>query len=161
VAATVLGLIQGSGADGPQSYGRVFWELGQTDTGTSLGFRNDALKLIVNFADNVPHDRDLNQGISSPPFATFDTGVDPGRNGVIDCNNDDIDFQDDAIAALSSTGIRLLHIDSSGYPDYYPYWQFWTSETGGAFAAINPDGSIPGGLDLTDLIVDLLGLIPK
>jgi hypothetical protein len=159
VRASVLGLEQGDGADGPQSYGRVFWELGQEDTGANLGFRSDALKVIVNFGDSIPHDRDLNEGISSPPFPTLDTGVDPGRNGVIDCNSDDIDFQDDALVALSSKGIRLLHIDSSGYPSFYPYWQFWTSETGGAFAAINSDGSIPGGLDLTDLIIDLLGLI--
>jgi len=160
IVTTINGLQLGSGGDGPQSYGRVFWELGQTDTGSALGFRADALKLVVNFGDNVPHDTDLNEDIASPPFTTFDTGVDPGRDNTVDCNGDDIDFQDDALVAMLSGNIRLLHIDSSGNSSFIPYWQFWTSVTGGAFAAINSDGSIPGGLDLTDLIIDLLQLIP-
>ena len=160
VQSRVTGLVNGFGADGPQSYARVFWELGQGDTGTSLGFRADALKLVINFSDNVPHDKDLNKGFVVPPIPNFDTGVDPGRNATIDCNGDDIDFQDDAIPALVNSDIQLLQIDSSGFQSFYPYWQFWVSEAGGAFAAINSDGSIPGGLNLTELIVDLLRLIP-
>ena len=160
VAAAINSLVLGSGADFPESYGRVFWELGQNDTGASLGWRTDALKLVVNFADDVPHDTNLNEGVSSPPLFFADTGIDPGRNNVIDCGGDDIDFQDDALVALSSKEIRLLHIDSSGNTTLAPYWQFWVSQTGGAFAAINPDGTVPGGLDLTDLIISLLGLIP-
>ncbi len=160
VSAAVSGLVLGGGSDAPESYGRVFWELGQDDTGAAIGWRADALKLVVNFGDDVPHDRNLNEGIASPPLSFADTGIDPGRNNTIDCGGDDIDFQDNALAALSAKKIRLLHIDSSGSSSLAPYWQFWTSLTGGAYAAINPDGSVPGGLDLTDLIVKLLGLIP-
>ena len=162
VKATVEGLALGHGADGPQSYARVFWEIGQADTGGELGFRADALKLVINFADNVPHDTDLNEGFGDPlppPFPTFDRGIDPGRNATIDCDGDDIDFQDDALAALIDREIRLIDIDSSGSSQFGQYWQLWTSQTGGAFAAINPDGTIPGGLDLTALIIDLLKLI--
>jgi hypothetical protein len=158
-AVSAVGL--GSGSDSPESYGRVFWELGQTDTGTTLGWRADALKLVVNFGDDIPHDTNLNQGVASPTLLFPDTGIDPGRNNAVDCGGDDIDFQDEALVALSSKGIRLLHIDSSGNPGLQPYWQYWTSTTGGAFAAINSDGSVSGGLNLTDLIVSLLGLIPS
>ncbi len=114
------------------------------------------------FGDNVPHDPDLNEGFEDPlepPIDPFDTGIDPGRNNTVDCNGDDIDFQDDSLAALTSSGVRLLHVDSSGRPELAQYWQLWTSRTGGAFAAISSDGSIPGGLDLTELIIELLKLI--
>jgi hypothetical protein len=37
-----------------------------------------------------------------------DAGVDPGRNSVVDCGRDDIDFQDDAPAELDAAGLRLL-----------------------------------------------------
>lgn len=36
------------------------------------------------------------------------------------------------------------------------YWNLWTSQTGGEFAAINPDGTVPEGQDLTQLIIELL-----
>ena len=160
VASTTRGLVIGWGADGPQSYGRVFWELGQEDTGTSIGFRNDALKLVVNFGANVPHDTNLNEGIESPPFSTFDTGIDPGRNNTVDCGDDDIDFQNEALAAMVSKGIHILPIDSSGFTPYIQYWQYWASVTGGTVAAINAEGSIPGGLNLSELIISLLKLIP-
>jgi subtilisin family serine protease len=160
VTTAIAGLTLGGGADGPESYGRVFWELGQDDTGTAIGWRADALKLVVDFGDNLPHDPNLNENVVLPTLLFPDTGVDPGRNNAVDCGGDDIDFQDRALTALSGKGIRLLHIDSSGDPGLAPYWQFWTSVTGGSFAAINSDGSIPGGLNLTDVIVNLLGLIP-
>jgi len=53
----------------------------------------------------------------------------------------------------------LVHIDSSGNQDLGVYWNLWTSQTGGEFAAINQDGTVPEGLDLTDLIVQLLQLV--
>jgi hypothetical protein len=159
VKAAVAGLLLGIGGDGPESYGRVYWELGQNDTGSTMGWRPDSLRLVVSFGDSIPHDPDLNQNVASPPFSSLDTGVDPGRNSTIDCGGDDIDFQDDALAALVSAEIRLLHVHS-GPSSVNAYWQYWVSVTGGAFAQINEDGSIPGGLDLTDLIISLLGLAP-
>ena len=95
-----------------------------------------------------------------PQFPSpFDTGIDPGRNAIIDCGRDDIDFQDDALVAMSDQGVRLIHIDSSGDPDLEVYWRLWARLTGGAFAAINSDGSIPGGIDLTEQIIQLLQLV--
>lgn len=158
VSSAVSGLALGWGGDGPQSYGRVFWEVSQADTGGQLNFRPGALKLIISFGDNVPHDPDLNQGV---PGVTgrYDTGADPGRNGKVDCGPDDIDFQDGALAALRAAEVRLIHVDSSGSGAVGQYWTSWTAETGGTFAAINPDGSIPGGLDLTQLVVSLIGAV--
>lgn len=162
-AAVIAGLdalVLGYGGDGPQSYGRVYWEVAQADTGAALGFRSDALKLLIDFGDNIPHDPDLNEGIFLPPFASLDAGVDPGRNDNVDCGGDDIDFQEDALEAMASQDVRLVHIDSSGDPNLIPYWLDWTSQTGGAFAAINSDGSVPTGTDLAGLIISLLQLIP-
>lgn len=164
VAQTINNLTLGGGGDGPQSYGRVFWEVSQADTMGQLGFRPEALKLLVDFGDNVPHDADLNEGIEpplEPPFPSpFDTGYDPGRNDVIDCGADDIDFQDDAIPAMVGSDVHLVHIDSSGSSSLEVYWNLWTSQTGGEFAAINSDGTVPEGQDLTQLIIELLQLIP-
>ena len=171
-AAAIITFVQGAtslqlgfGGDGPQSYGRVFWEVSQPDTGSELGWRAEARKLLVNFGDNVPHDTNLKEGIESPPsLGPSDTGVDPGRDNLV-CNGVDIDFQNDALAAMINAGIKLLHIDSSGLDCgggeqscLEPYWGYWTSLTGGAYAAINADGTIPGEIDLTDLIVELLEL---
>jgi hypothetical protein len=125
-----------------------------------MGFRSDALRIILDFGDDVPHDTDLNEGILTPPFPTLDTGVDPGRNDTIDCDGDDIDFQDDALDALSTNDIRLIHVDSSENSNLVPYWQNWVSQTGGAFETINSDGSIPAGKSLSELIIDLLQAIP-
>jgi hypothetical protein len=155
VAATVNGLALGNGGDGPESYGRALWEIAQADTGASLGFRSDALKLIINFADNVPHDPNINEGVESPP-RSGDTGIDPGRNGIIDCGGDDIDFQNDTIADLKAAKIRLLHVDSSGGSGVEPYWRLWTSQTGGAYTRLTRDD----GRTLSEIVIELLRLIP-
>jgi hypothetical protein len=159
--ATVPTLSLGDGKDEPESYARVFWELGQPASSGNIKFRDDALKLVVNFGDNVPHDPNLNQGIDSPPLPSADTGIDPGPNGTIDCGGDDIDLQDDALPALIASKVHLLHIDSSGDANLEPYWRYWTSFTGGAYAPINQDGTIPGDLNLSALIMELLGLIAE
>ncbi|MGI5238587.1 S8 family serine peptidase [Dactylosporangium sp. CA-139066] len=154
IQTVVNGLALGGGGDGPEAYGRAFWEIGQNDTGATLGFRADALKLVINFGDNVPHDNDINQDITAPPLFG-NTGVDPGRDGVVG-TADDVDFQDDALAALKSHGIRLLEVDSSGGSFIAPYWQSWTATTGGAYTALGP----ADGRSLSTVIVDLLKLIP-
>jgi subtilisin family serine protease len=156
VTATVNGLNLGDGEDGPESYGRALWEVAQADTGAALGFRSDALKLLVNFGDNVPHDPDINEGVTSPTRGA-DTGIDPGRNGTVDCGADDIDFQMGALEALKTAGIPLLQVDSSGGGEIEPYWRLWTSRTGGAYTSLAPTD----GRTLSEVIIDLLGLIPS
>lgn len=152
ITGTIDGLTLGSGADGPESYGRALWEIAQDDTGATLGWRPDALRLIVNFGDNVPHDTDINEGVEGGGLAG-DTGVDPGRNGTVDCGGDDIDFQDDALAELNAAGIRLLHVDSSGGSTMEPYWRSWVSLTNGSYVRLDD------GRALSDAIVELLSLL--
>ena len=63
------------------------------------------------------------------------------------------------LPAVDAADIHLVHIDSSGDVTLAPYWNKWVSDTGREFAAINSDGTIPGGLDLTQLIIELLQLV--
>lgn len=65
----------------------------------------------------------------------------------------------DALFGLQASNTRLVHIDSSQNLNFAEYWALWASQTNVAFASINTDGSVPGDLDLTQLIIDLLELI--
>ena len=152
VNASINALTLGNGSDGPESYGRALWEIAQDDTGATLGWRPDALRLIVNFGDNVPHDTDINEGVEGGVLSG-DTGVDPGRNATVDCGGDDIDFQDDALGELNAAGIRLLHVDSSGGSTMEPYWRSWVSLTNGSYVQLDD------GRSLSDAIVELLSLL--
>jgi len=152
VSGVINSLFLGSGADGPESYARAIWEVAQQDTGMVLGWRPDALRLLIMFGDNVPHDTNLNEGVVGGVF-TGDTGIDPGRNSVIDCGGDDIDLQDDALQDASDSGLKLLFVDSSGSSNIEPYWRTWTSLTGGAYARLGDSEPLP------DVILELLGLI--
>jgi subtilisin family serine protease len=154
VQSAINGLQLGNGDDGPEAYGRALWELAQSDTGSSIGFRSDALKLVVNFGDNIPHDPNINEGVDGGTLAG-DTGVDPGRNGRIDCGGDDLDFQSDTLASLQSAKIKLLHVDSSGDTGIEPYWRYWASQTGGAYTKLNRDD----GRSLSEVILELLSLL--
>jgi subtilisin family serine protease len=155
VYGAIYSLELGDGKDEPEPYGRVFWSITR-----EIPFRSSALKLVVNFGDSMPHEKDLNEGIIDPPIQPFDTSIDPGPNNQIDCGGDDIDFQDTALSEMAKMGVKLLHIDSSGETKLTPYWQYWTSQTGGVYTAINPDGTIPGGVDLAQLIINILRLTP-
>lgn len=156
VQDVIKGLSLGSGADGPESYGRALWELGQSDTQTSLGLRSDALKLVIVFGDSLPHDKNVNQDVEGVT-GIVDTGIDPGRNGKIDCGGDDIDFQDNALTALTSSKTRLLFVDSSYGSGIEAYWRKWSSVTGGAYTQLTPSD----GRTLGQVIIDLLKLMPK
>jgi hypothetical protein len=154
LVTAVQGLAIGSGLDLPEPYGRVFWELAQAETGAQIGWRPDALRLIVNFADGVPHDTNLNQGVEGGAFVPSDTGFDPGRNSTIECGEgDDIDFQEDALKALTQQDIHLLQVDSSDDLKIEPYWRYWTSLTGGSYARLS------GGRALSDVLIELISLI--
>ncbi|MEV6598566.1 S8 family serine peptidase [Actinoplanes sp. NPDC051346] len=155
VQSAINGLQLGNGGDGPEAYGRALWELAQVDTAATIGFRSDALRLIVNFGDNVPHDQNINDGVDGGLLAG-DTGIDPGRNGVIDCGGDDIDFQSGALASLRDRNVKLLQVDSSGDTTLEPYWRHWASQTGGAYTKLDRDD----GRSLSEVILELLSLLP-
>jgi subtilisin family serine protease len=157
IDAAVNAMSLGDGGDLPESYGRVLWELGQSDTADELGWRDDALKLVVMFGDDVPHDTDLHRGFPAENVPTIprDTGVDPGRSGNVDCGGDDIDFYDDALATMQSEEIRLLFVNNSRRAAYQEAWAFWAAETGGAAIQIDNRGVV-GERGLTGIIVDLI-----
>jgi hypothetical protein len=127
--------------DLPESYARVMWESGQTDSG--IDYRTDAQKILVMFVDDVPHDCDLYGD------GTVATGKDPGRDAVAGTSTD-IDLQDDAIPAMQKAGIRLLVVSSGSDT---ALWDTIAAETGGAAVQINADGTVPDGLSLTELIL--------
>jgi hypothetical protein len=156
VKTAVDGMVIKFGEDGPEAYARTLWETAQGDSG--IGFRPAAARFVVMFLDNIPHDCDLNEGITSPPVTPFVTGIDPGRNATIDFDGDDIDWQDDAIAAAIAAAIRFSVIESTTAPcDFETYYASWTQLTGGAYACINSDGTVPGGLSLSDTILAIIG----
>lgn len=144
------------GSDGPEGYARALWEAAQDDSG--INWRPGATRLVVMFLDNVPHDCDLDEGIDSPPpIGNTVTGIDPGRNETIDFDGDDIDWQDDALAEAQAAGVRLLVIESNGVPGAFgTHWSNWADLTGGAYVAINSDGTIPGEVSLSDTIIGLI-----
>lgn len=156
VGGVVADLQLGSGDDSPESYARALWELAQDDN--DLGYRGEALKLVVMFGDDLPHDQNLHRGFPDDgplPDIPVDTGIDPGRDGQIDCGDGDIEFYNDALGALESRDIRLLFVNNAFSDAYAEAWNFWASVTGGASVRIAPDGSVGDG-GLPALVAELI-----
>jgi len=148
--AAVQAMSLGFGNDGPESYARVMFEAGmdaQGDPTAGIGYRAGAQKMLVMFLDNRPHDCDLGDEL-----AGIVTGIDPGRDATIG-TADDIDLQDDAIDALIDGDVTLLVINSGGDN---AWWNTQAAKTGGSSTQINADGSVPGGISLSDLIIGLI-----
>ncbi|MDM8007519.1 MAG: VWA domain-containing protein, partial [Phycisphaerae bacterium] len=143
VSSSINSLVLGSGEDGPQDYGRVFYE-SYADTG--IGYRAGAKKILVNFGDAVPHDCNVAEGIPGGP-APYSTGSDPGRDAVIG-TPDDLDFQQ-VLAGMAAHQVTLLNVYSGGSFD--TWWAHWTSLTGGASYDLTAAADIP------DAIVGLIG----
>lgn len=122
VQTAINGLILGWGADMPESYARALYE---SWADTNISWRTGAKKILVNFGDSVPHDCDINQGISGSPLTT---GIDPGRDGIAG-TGDDIDFQDTALAGMISNNVILLACQTDG--SFSDYWGPWAASTGG------------------------------
>ncbi|MFG1691031.1 hypothetical protein ACGF5M_02545 [Gemmatimonadota bacterium] len=142
VANAIAALKLGWGSDGPESYARVFYE---SYADEDMGWRPGARRILVNFADNIPHDCDL------------DTGWDPGRDEVLP-SPDDLDFDAvlDGMVANNITLINLLSTlyDVPPYPEYDDYkaeWDGWAAYTGGANYMVYPDGTFPGESPATEI----------
>ena len=122
VTTAIDGLSLGGGWDLPESYARIFYE---SYNDSNIGWRNDAEKLLVNFADSYPHDCNLNESIYS---GTWSTGSDPGPDEEVN-TIDDLDFQT-VLAEMNSNGRTLIECHSS--TSYLDYWENWTGITGGS-----------------------------
>lgn len=133
VSNAINGLVQGSGADGPQDYTRIMYE---SYADTSVGWRPGAKKILVNFGDNVPHDDNLNEGVTT---GTWSTGGDPGRDEII-LNGDDLDLQT-VLNGMATNNVILIECHTSDWPVEWmggppgfmltDYWKHWTDITGG------------------------------
>ncbi len=144
----------GGGADGPESYSRVFFE---TYKDNGIGWRNGSVKFVVAWLDDIVHDCNLN-GIGS-------TGVDLGRNGVVDAGIYDDDLPIISVLdELASEDIYLVVIfsgDTENDPFYYgPRWALW-QDWDAAYdnvtsIKINADGTIPDGTEIGEFIVNAI-----
>jgi len=149
-----------NGFDTSESYGRVIWEVAQPDSG--IGLRAGAQKLLLLMCDSSPHDCNLTEGIEPFDASTgdgcrlvmIDTGKDPGRDGVME-TDDDIDFQNDALAALEREGIQLLAV-YSGNSVLACYWRAWAERTGGEMMRVRFDGVTRDGASLGDSIAGMI-----
>ena len=148
IVSALSTLAASGGGDSPEAYGRALYE---ADTNPAVGWRPGARGVIVLFADNVPHDSDLNDGIPSDLFAApspFYTSPDPGSDNALG-TADDLDWQSVVLPKLISDGRPLEYVDYFGEPEFFPYWQNWTARTGGT--AVKATGE-----SLAGQIVDLV-----
>jgi hypothetical protein len=112
------------------------WETSKPDSG--IGYRAEAQKILVMFVDSLPHDCDLG------------TGLDPGVDEIAG-TGDDIHLQSDAIPAMQSAGVRLLVVSCGADT---AWWDSIAAQTGGSAVQINEDGTVPGGVNIPQLILN-------
>lgn len=105
VQAGIDGMLLGSGADGPESYVTAMYEATQ-----SVSWGADRLRVVVFFADNVPHDLEWNGR---------NTGGEPGRDGIA-MTADDLDWQT-VVSDMAGSGIRVVGINSGGAHEMMSY----------------------------------------
>ncbi len=143
VTNTINGLTLGNGSDLPQDYTRIMYE---SYADPSVGWRSGARRILVNFGDNVPHDCNLNEGVSG---GIWSTGGDPGRDGNMG-TADDLDLQT-VLLEMAANGVILLECHTT--MDASTHWTYWTSLTGGGFY-ITGSGSLVE--DITAAVQDAL-----
>ncbi len=154
VTTAIDGLIMGNGGDGPQDYTRVFYE---SYADANVAWRDGAKRILVNFGDNVPHDDDLNVGVSGTT-GTWSTGGDPGRDEVI-LNSDDLDLQT-VLGAMDTEGVVLLEAHTVFWDTWFDppvstqvYWDYWTGVTGGSAFLTDSTTLVD---DIVDAVTDAL-----
>jgi hypothetical protein len=143
VAQAINSLQIGWGWDYPECYTRVLYELSATDAG--IGWRQSSKRIVVAWLDNQPHDCSLG------------TGPDPGRDEIVD-TEDDLDINN-VLAQLADENIVLFVLYSGGDPlggDHLEIWEDYCNQTGGGAFRINQDGSIPDDIDIDDYIRDII-----
>ena len=139
VTTAINSLSLGNGWDLPEDHTRIFYE---SYADSSIGWRTGAKKLLVNFADSVPHDCNLSEGIHP---ITWPTGSDPGRDGIMG-NEDDLDLQE-VLAEMAAQSITLVECHRTNYA--IEFWDYWTAITGGNANII----------DATNFVTDVVNTI--
>jgi len=150
VLAGVQSLHAEGGQDRYESYGRALWELTQPDSG--IGFRSGAARFVLLVGDSAPHDCNLGLYLAGC-VPSFTTGRDPGRDGIPH-TGDEIDFQQDTMAALLATNTHLFMI-YTGRAGFCA-WERWAQATGGEAIQGRSDGTLPPGTNLVQRLVRLI-----
>jgi len=150
VLAGVNSLVAEGGQDRYESYSRALWEMTQPDSG--IGFRPDSARFVLLVGDSAPHDCNLGLFLAGcVPSVT--SGRDPGRDGIMR-TADDIDFQEDALAALNATNTRVLMIYTGTQAACA--WERWCQATGGVAVQGRTDGTVPPGTNMVQRLVNLI-----
>jgi hypothetical protein len=147
VHGAINGLSLGDGADGPESYSRVLYE---ATADAAIGWRDGSTKIVILWGDNVPHDCDYRACIGG----SGTTGGDPGRDGVVG-NSDDLEILK-VITRMALDDIMLLAMYNGLSATNLALWDCWSRKTGGDAFEINPDGTVPGGVDLPSYIASII-----
>jgi hypothetical protein len=145
VSNAINGLLLGDGWDFPENYTRVLYE---TYADPTVGWRAGSKRIVLQWGDDVPHDCAYDACLGG----STTTGPDPGRN-EIDNDGDDLAILP-TLAGMAAENITLLPLHSGLYINL---WDCYADETGGEAFQINSDGTIPGGVDIADFIVSIIG----
>lgn len=129
VLNAINSLVLGYGGDTPQDYTRPFFE---SYSDPNIAWRDGARRMMLNFADAVPHDDNLNEGVPGKT-GTNSTGGDPGRDEIM-FTPDDLDLQT-VLADMATNKITLIEAHAS--TSDIDYWNYWTGITGGQTFIIN------------------------
>ncbi|CAK8721575.1 VWFA domain-containing protein [Candidatus Electronema halotolerans] len=143
VQAAINSLALGSGADGPEDYTRALYE---AYADASIGWRDDAKKIVVFWNDNIPHSCGWPDACPS-----FSTGPDPGRDGVAG-TADDLEL-DTVLNGLADNNVTLITLHSGSYIDA---WECYSQKTGGDAFKLNWDGTPPEGTDVPTYVTGLI-----
>jgi hypothetical protein len=147
--SAVDSLSLGHGSDEPEAYARLFYEALNDD---QIGWRAGSRRLLVALGDSYAHDCDVGACLGQPNNVK---GRDPGRDGVVG-TPDDVEIMD-ILGQMGDAGLALLYFDSSdGNNRHAELWECWAGITGGSVQVLNPDGTIPGGVDLAALILSAI-----
>jgi len=123
VLNAINALVLGSGADTPQDYTRIFYE---SYSDTNVSWRDGAKRILMNFADAIPHDDNLNEGVPGKT-GVRSTGGDPGRDEIM-FTADDLDLQT-VLAGMEENKVTLIEAHANTID--IEYWNYWTGITGG------------------------------
>ena len=143
VETAMNGLTLGWGADGPQDYSRIIYE---SYSDSDIGFRPDAVKMLIVIGDAPPHDTNFDYDGDSVPD---NTGGDPGRDALMG-TSDDLDFQT-VVADAADNDIIILAVHGTGYG--VEAWKYMAEETSGAYFELDNAAELP------DVILDLITII--
>ena len=121
VSKAINSVVLGSGTSDPEASARALYESYSDKT---IGWREGTKKIFINFGDDLPHDNNVNEGISN---TVKSTGIDAGRDGKVG-TADDVDLQE-SLKNMKANNIILLACQTNNR--YISYWSYWAGLTGG------------------------------